>query len=751
VSTKFVAFTAAAAVGVVAVAGAAVAREIKIVGSSTVFPYTQAVAEEFANKGGKAPTVESTGTGGGMKVFCGGVGEGQIRRVTGNTATAISVTPNWNVNPAAGSTYKVYALSDSGQSTKDDNTATTLEDTGQSWDVNDWQGGFVAITDGAMDGQVRQIASNTAGVITVSRAWDPVTDTATAITATASTVTDSTKTWEADTWIGAEVEVIAGPGTGQTRDITDNTGDTLTVTPDWTTQPYATDGGTAEAGGLNTLTDNDKSWTAGQWTGGGIEITAGTGSGQKRDIASNTDKTITTTANWTTTPDATSVYSISRGAEIRVRLKHPNKTSEYEVTNRGLWRGMHFEGDEDSGISTSSEAAADVLVDSTKTWAADQYNGGVVMVYRGSPATLVHFSVVSDTLPEKDDNGDSTGATNTTIVDSAQAWAADEWEGAEVEITDGLGKGQKRQVTGNTGTTLTVTPAWTTNPFMDDSGTAESGGATTLTDNDAAWQADQWSGAKVEITGGTGAGQEADVTANTATTLTVSAAWTTQPDATSVYTVTLAAEYTVTLGARLELSGGVPGGGANRSDRYVVMETSRRWLTLIGSRFAATTVYDLLTVAADLGKPGTDDADLVFDNMRIYPLIWSDQAGSEGIVEILKNGAAVPDTDVIGIPGLWAAGLTGGGDVAHASAFVPGFVNLLYVTAGAGSISIMPKSFGPYDAGGDDVYESVLDGLIPGNKNYVDDWDLYHRLDGEVHCGTNTKRDIPGDLGWYNE
>jgi phosphate transport system substrate-binding protein len=57
--------------------GAALARDqIKIVGSSTVFPYTQAVAEEFTRKGKfKAPVVESTGTGGGFKIFCEGVGE----------------------------------------------------------------------------------------------------------------------------------------------------------------------------------------------------------------------------------------------------------------------------------------------------------------------------------------------------------------------------------------------------------------------------------------------------------------------------------------------------------------------------------------------------------------------------------------------------------------------------------------------------------------------------------------------------
>lgn len=50
-------------------------EQIRIVGSSTVFPYTQAVAEQFAAAtGGAAPVVESTGTGGGMQIFCGGVG-----------------------------------------------------------------------------------------------------------------------------------------------------------------------------------------------------------------------------------------------------------------------------------------------------------------------------------------------------------------------------------------------------------------------------------------------------------------------------------------------------------------------------------------------------------------------------------------------------------------------------------------------------------------------------------------------------
>ncbi|MEM6460536.1 MAG: PstS family phosphate ABC transporter substrate-binding protein [Pseudomonadota bacterium] len=73
---KTLKITAAAVVASAAVTGAAYSRDqITIVGSSTVFPYTQAVSEEFANiTGGAAPVVESTGTGGGFKVFCGGIG-----------------------------------------------------------------------------------------------------------------------------------------------------------------------------------------------------------------------------------------------------------------------------------------------------------------------------------------------------------------------------------------------------------------------------------------------------------------------------------------------------------------------------------------------------------------------------------------------------------------------------------------------------------------------------------------------------
>jgi phosphate transport system substrate-binding protein len=70
------AFLAASLVALTAVPALAARDQIRIVGSSTVYPFTTAVAEAFGKTSGmKTPVVESTGTGGGLKLFCSGVGE----------------------------------------------------------------------------------------------------------------------------------------------------------------------------------------------------------------------------------------------------------------------------------------------------------------------------------------------------------------------------------------------------------------------------------------------------------------------------------------------------------------------------------------------------------------------------------------------------------------------------------------------------------------------------------------------------
>ena len=68
-----------AALGALALVGcgnAAPSPQLQIVGSSTVYPFTTAVAERFVQNHPSflSPIVESTGTGAGLKLFCNGVG-----------------------------------------------------------------------------------------------------------------------------------------------------------------------------------------------------------------------------------------------------------------------------------------------------------------------------------------------------------------------------------------------------------------------------------------------------------------------------------------------------------------------------------------------------------------------------------------------------------------------------------------------------------------------------------------------------
>ena len=91
------------AAGSLAASGAQARDQISIVGSSTVFPFATAVAERFGQTSDFAtPVVESTGSGGGLKLFCEGVGEGtpditnasrRIKNKEIDTCMANGVTP----------------------------------------------------------------------------------------------------------------------------------------------------------------------------------------------------------------------------------------------------------------------------------------------------------------------------------------------------------------------------------------------------------------------------------------------------------------------------------------------------------------------------------------------------------------------------------------------------------------------------------------------------------------------------------
>jgi hypothetical protein len=190
--------------------------------------------------------------------------------------------------------------------------------------ARDLRGFSIHITGGPNAGATLAISSNTVGtnaVITVPVQASAFTASTTyrlltprwyvlnAITASGTTTANVFKFYDfaLNTWAAAETGATDGIAPAAVI----GTDSKLIATPSWVGSDYrAFATGTATAGGASTLTNSAKTWTTNQWTNYQVRIVSGTGAGQIRTIASNTGTVLTTSAAWTTQPDATSVYSI---------------------------------------------------------------------------------------------------------------------------------------------------------------------------------------------------------------------------------------------------------------------------------------------------------------------------------------------------------------------------------------------------------------------------------------------------------
>jgi hypothetical protein len=140
----------------------------------------------------------------------------------------------------------------------------------------------------------------TAGNVTVAQ----TNGSGTATASTTTTLTDNTKTWTAGQWVGYRVVIGA-----QTRNITANTTNQITVSAAFS--PAVAVGAAYNIiPGANKLEDNTQSWTPDQWVGYQAVITGGTGVGQSQPIIANTATALTVGSNWGITPNATSTYTI---------------------------------------------------------------------------------------------------------------------------------------------------------------------------------------------------------------------------------------------------------------------------------------------------------------------------------------------------------------------------------------------------------------------------------------------------------
>jgi len=224
---------------------------------------------------------------------------------TASTSLVVDSTRNWDVNEHTGKFIMVLQGS-SLQSVSQirritSNTATTIT-------VPTFTG--TAVT----SGQSRYIIIDPASYGRDRKFWaDNQLAYGYPTSGTTTSITDTSKNWIRGTWVGHVVRITAGTGLGSELTITANNSNTLTFsaaafTPDTTTRYEIMDTfGTATSGALNNLYDTGKNWVTNQWTNKRLRIIGGTAAGTEIAVSSST----ATGLNFSTaTPDSTSNYVI---------------------------------------------------------------------------------------------------------------------------------------------------------------------------------------------------------------------------------------------------------------------------------------------------------------------------------------------------------------------------------------------------------------------------------------------------------
>jgi protein-arginine deiminase len=110
-------------------------------------------------------------------------------------------------------------------------------------------------------------------------------------------------------------------------------------------------------------------------------------------------------------------------------------------------------------------------------------------------------------------------------------------------------------------------------------------------------------------------------------------------------------------------------------------------------------------------------------------------------IAIIKQETGLTDAEIVKIPFLHES-LNG-----ESVAYQPGMVNGIYISD---TRFVAPDPHGPIIGGQDIFKQAMSSALAPFNitVHFAEDWDTYHRQLGEVHCGTNTTRQIPQAKWW---
>ena len=98
--------------------------------------------------------------------------DGQMRRCASNTSATLVTTRNWSSNPSGTDKITVTksGLKGDGGKSTGSSSGTTLTDSSQSWQANEWVGATFEVISGTGNGSTRTVSSNTATQLTLSSA-----------------------------------------------------------------------------------------------------------------------------------------------------------------------------------------------------------------------------------------------------------------------------------------------------------------------------------------------------------------------------------------------------------------------------------------------------------------------------------------------------------------------------------------------------------------------------------------------------
>ncbi len=169
----------------------------------------------------------------------------------------------------------------------------------------------------------------------------------------------------------------------------------------------------------------------------------------------------------------------------------------------------------------------------------------------------------------------------------------------------------------------------------------------------------------------------------------------------------------------------------NETCRYVLVKKSKL-LNLYGYVYGVTTYFfpDCGTVR-QLKKYFSDTQ-----------LEYQDKIDT--IKNALINSTSLSESDFVKIPAWFGETFHEPNEPGKVVNVIPGMVNLLNQYDNI----IMPKPYGPKNDSGEDVFEKYIHDFVDSGITFIDDWPL-HDGDGEVHCGTNAKRQIPA-IDWWD-